>query len=159
MVAALARFTQRRSQPRQFSLAASLDGRISRRDTSQQRSFSPRPPASHPPAPPQPTSDALRSVHATSCSRRSPLFGCHNTTAGQRSDVRSLDLLLGTGGGEEKGRRGGGESQGPARSVFQNVQGGTFTQFFSGRGVSPCLSSTFQPPGEDEMSLLAVLHT
>lgn len=29
----------------------------------------------------------------------------------------------------------------------------------SGRGVSPCLSSTFQPPGEDEMSLLAALHT
>lgn len=103
MVAAPVRFTQRRSQPRQFSLAASVDGRISRRDTSQQRSFSP----------PPPPSDALRSVHATSCSRRSPFFGCHNTTAGQRSDVRSLDLLLGTGGGEEKGRGGGGGVKAP----------------------------------------------
>lgn len=116
--------------PRQFSLAALVDGRISRLDTFSTEVLFTRNPPPPPPALLPFTSGALRSVHATSCSCRSPFLGCHNTTAGQRSDVLGLDLLLGTGGGEERGR--GGESR-PRSERLPELR----LPQFSGRGVSP----------------------
>lgn len=105
-------------------------------------------------------SDALRSVHATSCSRCSPFSVVITHPRGSGWMCTALTVAQ-NGEHVRKGR-----NKAPPLRPFLNSTRGTFTSFslsfslsLSRSWGSPRLSFIFQPWGKDEMSLLVFLHT